>query len=90
MQVELGVVIPMVIASLSSFDLYFHFLFSDGDVPLSLSVTSRGVVQLFNAVKQQQGKIKEKVKEVKKSVRKTDKVRQLLTSTMSNLELFMS
>lgn len=35
----------------------------------------RGVVQLFNAVKQQQGKIKHKVQEVRKSVRKTDKVK---------------
>jgi len=43
-------------------------------------VCCRGVVQLFNAVKQQQGKIKEKVGEVKKSIAKTDKVRVFYSS----------
>ena len=35
----------------------------------------RGVVQLFNAVKQQQGKIKRKVNQAGASIRRVDKVR---------------
>ncbi|XP_067939105.1 RRP15-like protein [Watersipora subatra] len=60
-----------------------HTLPDPLDKPAELNlikIATRGVVQLFNAVKQQQGNIKEKVDAVKKSVRKTDKAISEFTS----------